>query len=110
MIDEVTAKILIAILGSSVLTTIINRIFVVQDRKKQKEDATTIGVRALLQIEIKRLGKDYIAEGCIDLEDRRELVNLWNIYHDSLGGNGYLDAVMSEVNALPLRTDSKHNV
>ena len=103
MIDEVTAKIIIAFLGSSVLTTIINRFFVVHDRKKQKEDASVLGVRALLQIEIKRLGKEYISEECIDVEDRRELFNLWSIYHDSLGGNGYLDAVMATVKALPLK-------
>ena len=40
--DDSTVKIIVAILGSGLLTTIINRIFTLIDRRKEKDSAAII--------------------------------------------------------------------
>jgi len=102
--DDSTVKIIVAILGSGLLTTIINRIFTLIDRRKEKDSAAIIGVRTLLKIEIDRLGKDYVTDGSITPEDLSDLQKMWEVYHETLGGNGYLDTIMSKIKALPLKT------
>ena len=50
----------------------------------------------------KHLGKAHISRGCITFEDLEDLVEMHNIYHDSLNGNGYLDKLMSQVGKLDI--------
>lgn len=102
MLDDATVKIVVAILGSSLLTTILNRIFVVLDRRKEKDSATVVGLRALLKSEIRRRGNDYIREGYVTPDDLAELHEMWQVYHTNLYGNGFLDNMMNRVNSLPL--------
>ena len=47
------------------------------------------------------LGKCYIADGKIPLEDKENLQDMYRAYKD-LGGNGHLETVMAEVNHLPI--------
>jgi hypothetical protein len=45
------------------------------------------------------LGKQYISDGEIHLEDKENLVEMYKAYK-KLGGNGHLETVMSEINHL----------
>lgn len=55
---------------------------------------------------IQYLCRRYISEGEIDFDDRRGLNALHHSYHDGLGGNGDLDALMDSARALPLKPKS----
>ena len=52
---------------------------------------------------IQSLCRKYISDGEIDFDDRRGVNALHHSYHDGLGGNGDLDALMKQVRALPLK-------
>ena len=99
---EAKLQIVLAIIGSGVLTTILNRIFAISDRKREKDTVLVVGLRTLLRVQIRSLGKKYIADGSIDNDDLDDLTELWKVYHDDLGGNGYLDTIMQRVKALPI--------
>ena len=58
----------------------------------------------LLFDRVKCLCRAYIAEGEIDFDDLRGLNALHHSYHDRLGGNGDLDALMDQARKLPLKT------
>lgn len=96
-------EILIAILGSSALSSIIAGIFALVTRHKDKQNGVSKGVRQLLYDRIKHLGRRYIADGTISQEDLEDLMQMHGIYHTDLGGNGYLDNLMEQVKRLPLR-------
>lgn len=99
---EIKLQIVLAIIGSGVLTTILNRIFAISDRKREKDTVLVVGLRTLLRVQIRSLGKKYISDGSIDHDDLDDLTELWKVYHDDLGGNGYLDTIMQRVKALPI--------
>ena len=49
--------------------------------------------------------KQFIEHGSITLEKRRSIHHWHDLYHDGLGGNGDADALMEQVNKLPLDTE-----
>lgn len=53
---------------------------------------------------IQYLCRQYIADGEIDFDNLRGVNALHNSYHNGLGGNGDLDALMKQVQSLPLKT------
>ncbi|MDO4564852.1 MAG: hypothetical protein Q4C04_04490 [Clostridia bacterium] len=69
----------------------------------KKLDDLKAGVCMLLYLEIKNRAKAYIARGSITSEELEDLVAMHEIYHDSLGGNGFLDGLMSQVRKLPIK-------
>jgi hypothetical protein len=95
------AEIIIAIIGSGALSALVSGLFsFIRDRDK-KNDGVRAGVRALLFDRINFLGNKYIADGEIKCEDLQRLVEMHTIYHNDLGGNGYLDTIMASVKELP---------
>lgn len=54
---------------------------------------------------IKHLAKSHIKRGWISVEDYEDLKRMHSVYHDpdKLNGNGFLDALMSEVDHLEKR-------
>jgi len=60
-------------------------------------------LKYILYDRIRYLGREYIARGEIDFDDRRILNAMHKVYHDGLGGNGDLDTLMSQVNTLKLK-------
>ena len=79
-------------------------------RKYDKDDgkdkdlvALKVGLKWVLYDRIRFLGQHYISAGQVDFDDRRVLNEMHKSYHDGLGGNGDLDVLMREVNALPLK-------
>lgn len=68
-----------------------------------QSDAIVAGVRSLLYSEIKDRARTAIADGFITVEDLEDLTRKHELYHGPLLGNGYLDALMEKVFALPVR-------
>lgn len=67
--------------------------------KDDKVDALVNANKVLMIDKVRSLGKKYIAEGEIHFEDKENLQEMYDAYK-SLGGNGHLDMVMTEVNHL----------
>lgn len=92
-----------------------------RERKAKKEDAAELNIeqrlvkmeaqnaaqtealKYILYDRIRFLGQAYIAEGEIDFDDRRILNSMHKVYHNGLNGNGDLDNLMRDVNALKLK-------
>lgn len=73
------------------------------DVKKTVRDLAG-GQRIILHDRIKYLGRCYIQDEQIRLDDREDLLKMHDAYHQ-LGGNGNLKALMDDVLELPLRHD-----
>lgn len=116
--EPTTVTIIVAIigglLGGSAVAALINQIGEgireKQGRKAKKEDKEDDDVKALkeglkwvLYDRIRYLGQKYCAEGKIDFDDRRILHLMHDNYHNGLGGNGDLDALMKQVDRLQLK-------
>ena len=98
-----TAGIVALITGAiNLLMWFLNRRAQKKDRDATSETAVAEGVSVLLQAQIKALAKLYISQGEISAEDLEDLMRMFEVYHDRLGGNGYLDALMAAVKVLPI--------
>lgn len=58
------------------------------------------GLREMLYDRIKHLCKRYETEGEIREEEYNSLNRMWQVYHNDLGGNGYLNGEMEAIEAL----------
>lgn len=81
-----------------------------KDKAEEKQDKTAEeianlirGTRMLLYIEIKDRARHYIHEGSITPEDLEDILAMHAIYHDQLGGNGFLDSVIKQVRHLQIK-------
>ena len=101
------------ILSSGLVLAAVNAIFKalekLGDRRRAKRDAAEkendVECKALCYLMlyiIQRRAMDYLAEGKITLENRRSLHKWHDLYHKGLGGNGDADALMAQVDALPV--------
>lgn len=102
-------SILIAVISGGVVSAIVSGLFSVVlwrlNRKAAKEDKgddIKCGLRMILYVEIKRLGKECIARGNIHTEELEDLIAMHKVYHDKLGGNGFLDNLMAQVKRLQI--------
>ena len=61
--------------------------------------------RTILYDRIKHLGKSYLARGYVTVEELEDLDLMHEVYHnkEKLGGNGFLDALMTKVHGLNVR-------
>lgn len=105
-------KLIIELLGGAAGAALVAGIFsAIQARKARKErqddkrDAQSKALRYLMLYIIQERAKSHIKDGCITLEERRALHHWHSLYHDGLGGNGDADALMAQVDKLPLDTD-----
>lgn len=108
------------VLASSVLSALINQIGEgIRQKRKRKYDtedtedktlnALKDGLKWVMYDRIRDLGQKYIQGGTVDFDDRRILKEMHKSYHDGLGGNGDLDALMDAVYELPLK-GAKHEI
>ena len=119
------STLLVALLGSSALAATVAGFFEMlrfrRERKAKKEDSAELNIEKRLNAietqtaaqsealkyimydRIRFLGQEYIAEGEIDFDDRRILNAMHSVYHSGLNGNGDLDNLMRDVNALKLK-------
>ena len=76
-----------------------------RDEADDKKDVTQKALRYLMLYIIQERCKEYIAAGEITLDERRSIHHWHDVYHNGLGGNGDADALLNQVDALPLITD-----
>lgn len=62
-----------------------------------------VATRTSMYDRIKWIGKSYIHQGWVHEEDYEDLKRMHGVYHNELGGNGYLDDLMDDVKALEKR-------
>ena len=91
--------IIVAIIGSGLLSTLINRLFDYLDKK----NGTQNGIRVILKDRIRFLCTRYIEQGWIYEDELEDLVTMHSCYQKSLKGNGYLDGLMARVQNLDIR-------
>lgn len=84
---------------SSIVVVLLQRKWAKQDRHDERVDALVDASKVQMIDRVRWLGKTYIASGEIHLEDKENLIEMYNAYK-RLGGNGHLETVMSEVNRL----------
>lgn len=65
-------------------------------------DKLSNGLRIMLYDRIKYLGRSYLRAEEISLENREDLIDMHRVYHNDLGGNGNLDALMESIMTLQL--------
>lgn len=99
---------ILACIGSSGLASII---VAVLNRKWSKDDKEDSRIEAIVNAEkvvmvdrVRWLSKQYMAQGCISLDDKENLKEMYEAYK-ALGGNGHLDTAMAEIEKLPVGTE-----
>ena len=100
--------ILVGILGAgigagamSILQAWLTRKWAKSDKDESKLDAVVTAQKLIMLDRVRYLGKKYISEKEISLEDKETLTEMHKAYK-ALGGNGHLDTVMEEVERLPI--------
>lgn len=96
---------LIDLLSGAAGAALVGCIFSAVQSRKARKDAKSKALRYIMLYIIQERAKQHIRDGCITLEDRRSLHHWHKLYHDGLGGNGDADALISQVDRLPLDTN-----
>lgn len=91
--------IIVAIIGSGLLSTVVNRIFDWWDKRNGLQN----GIRVILKDRLRFLCTRYLEQGWIYEDELEDLVKMHDCYHHSLKGNGYLESLMSRVQNLPIK-------
>ncbi len=76
-----------------------------KDKNSGKTDVRGKALRYLMLYIIQERAKQHIREGEISLDERRSLHHWHELYHEGLGGNGDADALMQQVERLPVRIE-----
>ncbi len=95
--------IIVAILGSGLLSTIINQLCNAANRKAERKEGLMHGLRLVLKDRLRSLCVHYIEQGWIYEDELEDIVMMHSCYHDTLKGNGYLDDLMARVKNLEIR-------
>lgn len=102
---ETVVTIILAVLGSTGVSTIVvaclNRHWQKKDKGDARIDALVNAQKVTMIDRVRWLGSHYINDGEISLEDKENLQAMHDAYK-ALGGNGHLDTVMKEVEKLPI--------
>lgn len=76
-----------------------------KDDDAEKNEVQNKALRYLMLYIIQERAKSHIKEKTITLEERRSLHHWHSLYHDGLGGNGDADALMAQVDDLPVNLE-----
>ena len=106
--------ILIAFIAGGSLSALVSGVFSVilyKTKKKdeaekeaeEEDDAVKKGLRYIMLYIIQERAEKYISRGSITVDERRSLHKWHDLYHNGLNGNGDADALMNDVDALPLK-------
>lgn len=96
---------LVELLSGAAGAALVAGIFSVVQNRKARNDAKSKALRYIMLYIIQERAKQHIKDGSITLEERRSLHHWHDLYHNGLGGNGDADALMAEVDRLPLDTE-----
>lgn len=95
--------IIIAIIGSGLLSTLINQICGLIQRRAEEKTGTSSALRLILKDRLRFLCMHYIQQGWIYEDELEDIITMHKCYHDDLKGNGYLDTLMGKVKSLEVR-------
>lgn len=95
--------IIIAILGSGLLSTIITQACNLYQRQADQKNGTNSALRLILKDRLRFLCVHYIQQGWIYEDELEDIITMHKCYHDDLKGNGYLDTLMGKVKGLEVR-------
>lgn len=105
-------EVILAIAGGSCGAAVVSGAFALvqfiinrRDKKSGKKDSQNKALRYLMLYIIQERAKQHIKDECISLDERRSLHHWHDLYHNGLGGNGDADALMEQVDRLPLDTE-----
>lgn len=91
------------IISSGALSAAVSGIVTAIRERRKKRDGQREAARYLLYRSIKEDARACIANGFITTEELEDLKEAHRIYHDDLNGNGFLDAIMKKIEALPIK-------
>lgn len=97
---------LVELLSGAAGAALVAGIFGAVQNRKARKDAKGKALRYIMLYIIQERAKQHIKDGSITLEDRRALHHWHELYHNGLGGNGDADALMAQVDRLPVDTES----
>ena len=92
-------QIILAVLGSGVISTIISCVFQYVNQKKNKQTQLEQGMSLLLLSTIKRDGKDLIKQGKVSKNDYDSFCATYNAYK-ALGGDGWADGIKAKIDIM----------
>ena len=98
-----TTAIVVALVGSGILSTIINQICFFINKRSDVNNGITHGIRLVLKDRLRFLCTRYIEQGWIYEDELEDLIVMHACYHDTLEGNGYLNELMDRVKHLPMK-------
>ena len=75
------------------------------DKKKENESVERKALRYLMLYSIQDTARELIMAGQASMDERRQLREWHDLYHNGLGGNGDADKLMSAVDRLPFNLD-----
>lgn len=75
------------------------------DKKKEKESAERKALRYLMLYIIQDTARELISNGKATMDDKRQLHQWHEVYHQGLGGNGDADKLMEAVDRLQFDLD-----
>lgn len=86
---------------SAIIVAILNHRWAVKKGTSTKLDALLEAQKVLMIDQVRHLGECYIIRGHITLDEKEDLVEMYQAYKN-LGGNGHLKTVMEEIGRLPM--------
>lgn len=92
-------EIILAVLGSGVISTIISCVFQTINNKKSKQTQFETGMSLLLLSSLKRDGKELIAQGKVSKNEYDSFTATYQAYK-ALGGDGWADGIKAKVDLL----------
>ena len=75
------------------------------DKKKEKESAERKALRYLMLYIIQDTARELIAAKKATMDEKRQLHQWHDVYHNGLGGNGDADKLIEAVDRLPFDLD-----
>lgn len=102
MYENITT-IIVAIIGSGVLNTILNYLISIREKRMDQNSGEKKSIRLIMKNNVRALCDKYIQQGWIYEDELEDLIAMHKCYHDDLGGNGFLDKLMSKVMNLEIR-------
>lgn len=93
------------LLGGAAGAALVAGIFSLIQARKSRKDVRGKALRYIMLYIIQERAKQHIKDESITLEERRSLHHWHDLYHNGLGGNGDADALMAQVDRLPLDTE-----
>lgn len=101
------SDIVVAVLGSGVLSTFIAQFFAYVTKRRDERTGQSAAMRLVLKDRLRFLCEKYITQGWIYADELEDIIQMHKCYHDTLNGNGYLDELMRRVKSLEIRGAGK---